>query len=105
MNFITSWIRELVVIIEVGFLVDAPRPLGSMPKDSLKIVANWLVKLFVSAHGSALARASIMSIGCGLNGNCGCLVIKAVVLRLALRVVSRRVVVGGVRQESRQTIG
>jgi hypothetical protein len=47
-----------------------PRPLGSMPKDSCKMVANWLVKLLGSAPGSAMARAGIMSIGCGLKGNC-----------------------------------
>jgi hypothetical protein len=46
------------------------RPLGSMSKDSRKIVVNWLVKLLGSVPGSTVARAGVMSIGCGLKGNC-----------------------------------
>jgi hypothetical protein len=46
-----------------------PQPLGSMPKDSYKMVANWLVKLLEFMPGSAVARGGIISIGCGLNGN------------------------------------
>jgi hypothetical protein len=30
----------LVIAVRVRFLIDAPRPLGSIPKDSLKIVVN-----------------------------------------------------------------
>jgi hypothetical protein len=48
-----------------------PRLFDSMPKDSHNIVANWLVRLLGSAPGSAVARAGIMSIGCGLKENCG----------------------------------
>jgi hypothetical protein len=61
---------ELVVVIGIRFLVDTPRPLGSMLKDSLKIVANWLVRLLESMHDSTVARADVMSIGCCLKGNC-----------------------------------
>jgi hypothetical protein len=39
-------------------------------KDSLKIVANWLVRLLGSAHGLAIARVGIMSIACGPKENC-----------------------------------
>jgi hypothetical protein len=42
-----------------------------MPKDSRKIVVNWLVRFLGPAPGSAVARAGVMSIGCGLKGNCG----------------------------------
>jgi hypothetical protein len=42
-----------------------------MSKDSRKMVANWLVKLLGSVLGSIVARASVMSIGYGLKGNCG----------------------------------
>jgi hypothetical protein len=42
-----------------------------MPKDSHKMAANWLVRLFLSTPGSAVARAGVMSIDCGLKGNCG----------------------------------
>jgi hypothetical protein len=42
-----------------------------MPKDSRRMVANWLVNLLGSAPGSAVARVGIMSIGCGLKGNYG----------------------------------
>jgi hypothetical protein len=52
-------------------LVNAPHPLGSMSKESLKIVANWLVKLIGSTHGSTVVRAGIMSFGCDLKGNYG----------------------------------
>jgi hypothetical protein len=48
-----------------------PWPLGSMSKDLHKMVANWLVRLLGSTLSSAVARAGIMSIGYGLNGNCG----------------------------------
>jgi hypothetical protein len=48
-----------------------PHPLGSMLKDSRKIVANWLVRLLGSTPGSAMAQVGVMSIGCGLKGNCG----------------------------------
>jgi hypothetical protein len=41
-----------------------------MPKDSLKMVDNWLVKLLESVPGSVVARAGIMSIGWGLMRNC-----------------------------------
>jgi hypothetical protein len=44
-----------------------PWPLGSMLKDSRRMVANWLVRLSASVPGSAVARADIMSIGCGLK--------------------------------------
>jgi hypothetical protein len=47
-----------------------PRPLGLMPKDSLKMVANWLVKLFRSTRGSAMAQGGSISTGCSLKGNC-----------------------------------
>jgi hypothetical protein len=40
-------------------------------KDSLKMVANWLVRLLGSAPGSAVAQAGVVSISCGLKGNCG----------------------------------
>jgi hypothetical protein len=68
---IASRVRELVVLIMVWLLVNAPHPLGSMSKESLKIVANWLVKLIGSTHGSTVVRAGIMSFGCGLKGNYG----------------------------------
>jgi hypothetical protein len=42
-----------------------------MPKDSRKMAANWLVRLFGTAPGSVVARAGVMSTGCGLKGNCG----------------------------------
>jgi hypothetical protein len=42
-----------------------------MPKDSYKIVANWLVRLFGSALGSVVAQAGVMSIGYDLKGNRG----------------------------------
>jgi hypothetical protein len=42
-----------------------------MSKDSRGMVANWLVKLLGSMSGSVVARAGVMSIGCGLKGNCG----------------------------------
>jgi hypothetical protein len=45
-----------------------PRSLGSMPKDSRKIVINWLVRLLGFTPNSTVARASAMSIGCGLKG-------------------------------------
>jgi hypothetical protein len=32
-----------------------PQPLGSMPKDSHKMVANWLIKLLGSVPGSVMA--------------------------------------------------
>jgi hypothetical protein len=48
-----------------------PWPLGSMSKDSHKMVANWLVRLLGSTLSSAVPRAGIMSIGYDLNGNCG----------------------------------
>jgi hypothetical protein len=48
-----------------------PRPLGSTLKDSRKMAANWLVRLFRSMLGSVVARAGVMSIGYGLKGNCG----------------------------------
>jgi hypothetical protein len=47
------------------------RPLGSMLKDYLKIVANWLAKLLRFVPSSAVARVGIMSINCGLKENCG----------------------------------
>jgi hypothetical protein len=42
-----------------------------MSKDSHKIVANWFIKLLGSVPGSAVARAGLISTGCGLKGNCG----------------------------------
>jgi hypothetical protein len=48
-----------------------PRPLGSMSKDSRRMVANWFDMLLGSAPGSAVARAGSMSISCDLKGNCG----------------------------------
>jgi hypothetical protein len=42
-----------------------------MPKDSRKMVANLLVRLFGSAPGLAVALGGVMSIGCGLKGSCG----------------------------------
>jgi hypothetical protein len=48
-----------------------PRPLGSMSKDSRKIVVNWLVKLLGSTLGSTVAQAGVMSIGYDQKGNCG----------------------------------
>jgi hypothetical protein len=42
-----------------------------MPKDSRKMVANWLVKLFGSASGLTVAQPDIMSTCCGLKGDCG----------------------------------
>jgi hypothetical protein len=42
-----------------------------MPKDSYKIVANWLVRLFGSTLGSAVAQAGVMLIGYDLKGNRG----------------------------------
>jgi hypothetical protein len=42
-----------------------------MPKDSCKMVANWFVKLLGSAPGPVVARAGVMSTGCGIKGNCG----------------------------------
>jgi hypothetical protein len=48
-----------------------PRSLGSMSKDSHKIVANWLVRLLGSAPGSVVARVGVMSIGCDLKENYG----------------------------------
>jgi hypothetical protein len=42
-----------------------------MPKDSRKMVANWLVRLVGSAPGSAVDREGVKSIGCDLKGNCG----------------------------------
>jgi hypothetical protein len=47
-----------------------PRPLGSMSKDSHKIVVNWLVRLLGSTPRSVMARAGVMSIDYGLKGNC-----------------------------------
>jgi hypothetical protein len=44
-----------------------PQPLGSIPKDSRKMVANWLVKLLGSTVGSAMARVGVMSIGYDLK--------------------------------------
>jgi hypothetical protein len=35
------------------------------------MVANWLVRLLGSVHGSIVARVGVMSIGCDLKGNCG----------------------------------
>jgi hypothetical protein len=46
------------------------QPLSSMPKDSHKIVANWLVRLLGSMIGSIVNRAGVMSIDCDLKGNC-----------------------------------
>jgi hypothetical protein len=69
-NSISSRVGELVIVIRVRFLVDASSALGSMPKESCKVVANWLVKLLGSAHGPVVARAGVMSIGYGLKGNC-----------------------------------
>jgi hypothetical protein len=40
-------------------------------KDSSKIVANWFIRLLESTSGSTVARVGVMSIGCGLKGNCG----------------------------------
>jgi hypothetical protein len=57
-----------------------PHLLGSMSKDSHKIVANWLVILLGSMHGSIIA--------------------KAVVFRLSVRVVPHHVVVHVVQQEA-----
>jgi hypothetical protein len=48
-----------------------PQHLGSMSKDSHKMVANWLVRLLGSAPSSTMARAGIMSIGYDLKGNYG----------------------------------
>jgi hypothetical protein len=48
-----------------------PRPLGSMLKDSRKMVANWLVKLLGSAPGSAVTRAGVLSISYSPKGNYG----------------------------------
>jgi hypothetical protein len=48
-----------------------PQPLGSMSKDSRKIVVDWLVRLLGPALGSAVAQAGVMSIICDLKGNCG----------------------------------
>jgi hypothetical protein len=42
-----------------------------MPKDSRKIVADWLVRLLGSAPGLVVAQVGIMSIDCGLKGNYG----------------------------------
>jgi hypothetical protein len=39
-NYVSSRVRELVVVIGVRFLIYMPLPLGSIPKDSLKIVVN-----------------------------------------------------------------
>jgi hypothetical protein len=41
-----------------------------MPKDSRRMVANWLVKLLGSVPGLAVARAGVLSIGYNLKGNC-----------------------------------
>jgi hypothetical protein len=48
-----------------------PRSLGSMPKDSRKIVANWLVRLLGSAPSLVVARVGVMSIGYDLKENYG----------------------------------
>jgi hypothetical protein len=48
-----------------------PQPLGSMLKDSRRMIANWLVKLLGSVTDSAMARAGVMSIRCGLKRNYG----------------------------------
>jgi hypothetical protein len=48
-----------------------PQPLGSMLKDTCKMVANWLVKLLGFVPGSAKPRGGIILIGCGLKENCG----------------------------------
>jgi hypothetical protein len=61
----------MVIVIGVWFLVHASSALGSMLKDSHKIVDNWLVRLLGSALGPTVARAAVMSIGCALHGNCG----------------------------------
>jgi hypothetical protein len=42
-----------------------------MSKDSFKMVANWLVKLFESVPGLVVARGGVTSISCGLNENYG----------------------------------
>jgi hypothetical protein len=61
----------MVIVTGVSFFIDMPQPLGSMSKDSRKIVVNWLVRLLGSAHGSVTDRTGVMPIGCGLKGNCG----------------------------------
>jgi hypothetical protein len=72
-----------------------PQPLGSIPKDSCKMVANWLVKLLGSTVGSAMARVGVMSIGYDLKGNCGGgLITKAASFRLAIGIESWCVLVG-----------
>jgi hypothetical protein len=48
-----------------------PRHLGSMLKDSSKMVANWLIKLLGTASGLAVARVGVISTGYSLKGNCG----------------------------------
>jgi hypothetical protein len=48
----------------------SPQPLRSMMKYSLKIIANWLVKLLGYAPGSVVARAGVMSIGYALKEDC-----------------------------------
>jgi hypothetical protein len=48
-----------------------PWHLGSMPKDSRKMVANLLVKLLESVLGSVVAREGAMSIDYSLKENCG----------------------------------
>jgi hypothetical protein len=54
-----------------------------MLKDLRNMVANWLVKLLGFAPGSAVAQGGVMSIGCGLKGNCGGgFIIKAIGFRL-----------------------
>jgi hypothetical protein len=40
-----------------------------MPKDSRRIVANWLVRLLGSMPGSTIAQAGVMLIGYGLKRN------------------------------------
>jgi hypothetical protein len=44
-------------------------PLGSMSKNSCKMVANWLVRLLGSVPGSAVDRADVMLIDYSLKGN------------------------------------
>jgi hypothetical protein len=38
-----------------------------MSKDSHKMAVNWLVWLFGSTSGSAVARVGVMSTGCGIG--------------------------------------
>jgi hypothetical protein len=68
MDSIASRVGELVIVIRIWFLVDT---LGSLSKDSHKMVATWLVRIIGSVSGSAVAQAGVMPIGCGLKGNCG----------------------------------